>query len=664
MPSIVRAAKHAGRKASKYALDVQVFSASGLPEKHGFVGIQVQLSRGPKLCSTDEVELRTEQRANGGTVVWNGAQLSMMATLYASKTGKAFSDKRYRISLIGVKPAAFGTTKRSTREIAHAEINASEWTAVQEPKSITLELPMKTRPADAPITLAVAVGTRCIKAVADGDDDDDRSISSALTGFSRPTNSIMSEAVAEQDLEGFNDEDEDPLVALAAANAKFGLSCGKKATDEPPAPTAQPAGAEAFDETDESEDVDGGGGVGLPSSTAGRRALAAPAEAGGAGGPSAADVADAAGVAAAARSKPDSCRPGTSDEPVPRPVLPAVAATREAPYASTDGRGDAHGAAAKSGAPPAEPARPAEVAPREISSREIAAPLQNVTKQSRDIAASVLPNVSQMSREAAKGTAARGARSPEVSVGAEAGGPPSPSGSAELLEVRKQEIARLRADLRSSRDEAVQLKAAVAAAEAESSRLRQQATQAEPQRNGKGAAPELAAAQAEVTKVSAEREAAWREASSAQRQLRRARDEKAEMQGELDALRAQVAKLQAAPPSPLLSGGGASAAAEGGEGGLLQELSGQLVEAKMAAAQYAYERDELKQQCKKLKLEVERVSGGGKKVAQRMTSIEVKYEELRQKYDTDMKGLIEVKLDAAEAHARVLDLEEQLAELQ
>ena len=78
----------------------------------------------------------------------------------------------------------------------------------------------------------------------------------------------------------------------------------------------------------------------------------------------------------------------------------------------------------------------------------------------------------------------------------------------------------------------------------------------------------------------------------------------------------------------------------------------------MAAAQYAYERDELKQQCKKLKLEVERVSGGGKKVAQRMTSIEVKYEELRQKYDTDMKGLIEVKLDAAEAHARVLDLEE------
>ena len=143
----VDAAKRVGRLSSKFAFDVEVHSATDIPPRHGFVGLVVQLSRGPKLSATEEVELRPDQRTMGGEVSWTEAKLSMMATLYASETGKAFSDKRcvrvvavaanaeplssvlavgstctpligflpiprYRISLIGVKPAAFGTTKK------------------------------------------------------------------------------------------------------------------------------------------------------------------------------------------------------------------------------------------------------------------------------------------------------------------------------------------------------------------------------------------------------------------------------------------------------------------------------------------------------------------------------------------------------------------------
>lgn len=47
-------------------------------------------------------------------------------------------------------------------------------------------------------------------------------------------------------------------------------------------------------------------------------------------------------------------------------------------------------------------------------------------------------------------------------------------------------------------------------------------------------------------------------------------------------------------------------------------------------------------------------------VAQQLTSIEVKYEELRLKYDTDMKGFIDVKLALAEAQAQTVDLQAEL----
>lgn len=68
----------------------------------------------------------------------------------------------------------------------------------------------------------------------------------------------------------------------------------------------------------------------------------------------------------------------------------------------------------------------------------------------------------------------------------------------------------------------------------------------------------------------------------------------------------------------------------GGGGGLEEEteagaeLAMLLVEAKMAAAEYAFERDQARQKAKQLRAELARVAGGGKKVAQQMTSIEVR----------------------------------------
>ena len=56
----------------------------------------------------------------------------------------------------------------------------------------------------------------------------------------------------------FNDDSEDPLVALAAANAKFGLSCGRKSAAEPASRAAEgraaPQAAKAAGGVDDEED--------------------------------------------------------------------------------------------------------------------------------------------------------------------------------------------------------------------------------------------------------------------------------------------------------------------------------------------------------------------------------------------------------------------------
>ena len=86
-------------------------------------------------------------------------------------------------------------------------------------------------------------------------------------------------------------------------------------------------------------------------------------------------------------------------------------------------------------------------------------------------------------------------------------------------------------------------------------------------------------------------------------------------------------------------------------------MSGLLIEAKLAAAQYAFERDEAKQKAKGLRDELAKVVGGGKKVAQHATKMEVRYEALREKYDVDLASLVDVRLQLAEALEKVKQYE-------
>ena len=104
----------------------------------------------------------------------------------------------------------------------------------------------------------------------------------------------------------------------------------------------------------------------------------------------------------------------------------------------------------------------------------------------------------------------------------------------------------------------------------------------------------------------------------------------------------------------------AQAAAEGGHGG--EEMQMQLVEAKIDAAQYAFEREEAVQKL----AQVEKTAashGRGLKLGQQMTALEVKYEDMRLRFEKDMAGFIVLKLEHAENLAKLSDLEDEVQTL-
>ena len=185
--------------------------------------------------------------------------------------------------------------------------------------------------------------------------------------------------------------------------------------------------------------------------------------------------------------------------------------------------------------------------------------------------------------------------------------------------------------------EVSRLRSNLSLVETERDGLRQQLQEADKARLGAGglgsdAAEEVAAARAAATKAQGEAAAAQTRAKA--------------LDDELEGLRGQLA-AQAEGKTAIDSQRDDETA----------ELSMLLVEAKMAAAQYAFERDEAKQKCKALRDELADVVGGGKKVAQKATKLEVKYEELRQKYDNDMNKMIELRLQLAEYKAKLAEHE-------
>ena len=130
------ATKHAGRKRDKYSFEATGISVAGLPDRPLDSGCQelvVQLARGPKIASCS-VDVPGGHPA-GGAVSWGEQKLTFVATLYSSKTGKDFSDKRYRASLLAAKPVDRGG-KRQLREVGHVDFNLSDFANSATPTAL------------------------------------------------------------------------------------------------------------------------------------------------------------------------------------------------------------------------------------------------------------------------------------------------------------------------------------------------------------------------------------------------------------------------------------------------------------------------------------------------------------------------------------------------
>lgn len=94
-----------------------------------------------------------------------------------------------------------------------------------------------------------------------------------------------------------------------------------------------------------------------------------------------------------------------------------------------------------------------------------------------------------------------------------------------------------------------------------------------------------------------------------------------------------------------------------------EERMMEVVEAKLMAAQYAFEKEELAQKLSAMEKAAASHGGRGLKLGQQMTALEVKYEDMRLRFEKDMAGFIALKLEHAETLAKLSDLEDEVQTL-
>ena len=149
------------------------------------------------------------------------------------------------------------------------------------------------------------------------------------------------------------------------------------------------------------------------------------------------------------------------------------------------------------------------------------------------------------------------------------------------------------------------------------------------------------------------------EVSLAQEQLKCAKDNAARWEAEV-----RAAKDVAAERKRMVVGRDDTG---GDEVEMVTMLSELLIEARMSAAQYAFERDEAKGQAQRLHTEVERLGNAVRKLQEHTTKLEAKYVAEHQKYakleakhkavcqqyEGDVAGLIELRAQADEANRRL-----------
>jgi chromosome segregation ATPase len=153
------------------------------------------------------------------------------------------------------------------------------------------------------------------------------------------------------------------------------------------------------------------------------------------------------------------------------------------------------------------------------------------------------------------------------------------------------------------------------------------------------------------------------EVSLAQEQLKCAKDNAARWEAEV-----RAAKDVAAERKKMVVGRDDTG---GDEVDMVTMLSELLIEARMSAAQYAFERDEAKGQAQRLQAEVERLGNAVRQLQEHTTRLEAKYDAehkkyakleakhkaVCQRYEGDVAGLIELRAQADEAN-RQLSLHE------
>ena len=539
------AAKRVNRTHSKYSFELTDLCLSGLPEQVSSEALMVQCVRGPKLTATEEAEI-DEEKLSQGQILWAGQKLSFVATLYASKTGKDFSAKKYKVSLIGIRPAAFGTTKKLLKELSSAELNVSEFANATDPLPYSLTLPL--RGGKTSLTLSLKVAARPVATVAGDEDDDDASISSALTGFTASQSEISGD-VLEQDLSGFGEEAGRPGEKPVKAG-RGNLSSG--------------------DRLKEIRELQGQR-EGLAASIK-RRSMTPPPHSPALASPSSPSVphlqpakAAAAASASAAASSAAASSPSSNSNSNPwSPAAPAVDSSN--PFA------------AALGPPPAS---------LPFFKRTVRPPSPSTVRQPS--ANPFSPRTTADEEGEGEGEGEEGGVEGEAVEGA-------------------VEVEQLRRQLAESRAEVRELRAQRAAAEAERDTLQQAAATAALRPlpvgggGGGGAVEELEA-----------------QLAAARGQLAAAESRVASEARGADEVRAELAEARARLTAAQAAGG------DGGHGG--EEMQMQLVEAKIDAAQYAFEREEAVQRLQAVTKKAEMSQGGGMKLAQQLTAMEVRYED-------------------------------------
>jgi len=203
---------------TKYAFSLSHISlSSGLVDSDPWSALTVQCKRGQKLVATEAA-----QRSGSGPISWGSERLRFVATVYASKSGKR-KDKSYTVSVLD----------QHLREIASTEMDISAYVDASNPLERCLTL-RRVAGSGSPFSLDVRISAQVMKATVGDDDDTD-----SMASFSTASSSGIHES--EQDLDGFTTAAalDNQLADLALMNKGF----KKTGTDvhEPPAVVRAPS---------------------------------------------------------------------------------------------------------------------------------------------------------------------------------------------------------------------------------------------------------------------------------------------------------------------------------------------------------------------------------------------------------------------------------------